>query len=141
MMVEDEKESRHKRKVSKTKLDQKTFNMSSLMSHQKNTVQPRRRISMEPNIFINNVDYKTAINFVKIDKKFMLKEHLMSITVFPWREWLVSKKKHRVTIDQTPIITTHSEYWRIIVFIIIGIVVLFVGSLLYALISSIRDFN
>ena len=113
---EEQKDSpgRHSRSGSKTALENKTFNMGLLTRRKTSEDFHRRRESME---FDSNViPYKKAIHFVKVDRRFMLKEELVQVKVFPMREWLVIKNKlPKLSQDTRRASSSSFGGWRVVV--------------------------
>ena len=85
LSVEEDKEE--EKYVNIHSLSQKMFDMKALSTGNK---------SGDPNIFENRgtiVNYKDTINYIRLNPKFMMKEELLRIKVFPTREWIVFHTK------------------------------------------------
>lgn len=130
--MSDEEEERkgavnHIRKTSRTALDQKTFNMAQLAPVPRRTsdeLLARKELLADYNSKV--VPYKRAINYIKLDQRFMLKGQLMEIKIFPMRECQVLKSKiPRPSVDLVGRSAAQEQNWRMCVYFIIGVVLLF----------------
>lgn len=134
---EDEHEltPQHLRKSSKPVLDEKTFNIGLLSAprHESRNTLHRK---MSEDLSDSTVPYKETVDYIKVNPEFMIKEELLSVKMFPLREWLVFKNKStRVNMD-TMKVEQPAEKWRIIVFIMIIIAIVFISVFFYIVIKS-----
>lgn len=136
MIMDDDTEVGHRRKGSKTKIEERPFNISFLYAGLRSANLPRRRISMEASLHV--ISYKMAANLVKVDEKFMTKGELMEVELFPLRGWSISKRKSNViSVDLVHATIETSVRWRQVTLLVLAVVIAFVVTLLYFVINSI----
>ncbi len=111
----------HARRSSKNLLEQKTINLSTLSPRvnlmDENYHRARSVLSpaspQEPSHKI--ITYKKAVQYVRVEPRFLHKEDLKRIKVFPMREWQIAKNKNRkmsLGSDPQP---ARAHNWRLLV--------------------------
>jgi len=134
--VDDESDPGYRRRSSKSKIEEKSFNISFLYGNLKANSTPRRRVSTEANLQM--VPYKLVGKLVKVNPRFMTKEELMKVKLFPLRGWLISKNRTQtISVDLVHATIETSGGWRNISFLVLLLVLGIIITLFYFIIKSI----
>jgi len=111
-------------------VQRKTFDMRTIIAGKNLEASFKKESSLEDKASI--VPYTSAINYIRVNPNFMLKEELLKTKVFPIREWLVTKNKTiPQELEQENTNTFHM--WKWILVVIIFVVLCIVTAIFFAI--------
>ena len=111
-------------------VQRKTFDMRTIIAGKNLEASFKKESSLEDKASI--VPYTSAINYIRVNPNFMLKEELLKTKVFPIREWLVTKNKTiSQEVEQENTNTFHM--WKWILVVIIFVVLCIVTAIFFAI--------